>query len=237
MKKRTITISLIVLAFVLLIGIGYAGWVISSQDEATADGGNFTAYTVDSSSLTVTTVDDNQVTFGYNTTGFSGTPWLTYTGVNAEDLTAQFTISWSNQVAGATFSLTHEAYRAGATSTVVDLDPKLIAAPTFSTTSSDASISGTVLTLSAASGSATITVAYKWGTCLSDETHANPYLFFNSKEKTGVAPTVTLDSEESYQELASNALDALYDLIYGTANPLDADDLLHFRVVIAKTAA
>ena len=230
MKKRTITISLIVLAFVLLIGIGYAGWVISSQTEATADGGNFTAYSVDSSTLQVSAVSGN-IVFGYKAPASAFTdPWLTYTDVTAESLSATFTVTWTNQVSGTKFTLTPQAYYANATSTEIPLNSKLIKAPTFSATGDAVVGEDGKLQLNAADGTATVTVLYGWGTCLSDATYDNPYLFFNSNTKTETADVYYADSNgETYEELASAALAALNTLIASdTSNPLK------FRVVIAK---
>ena len=239
MKKRTLTISLIVLAIMLLVGIGYAGWVIGSATDA-EEVGNFQAYAVsDSGVLEVTQVASQRVIFGKPNPLDPETPvWLSQTDVADEHLTVQFKVKWSG--GAATFSLAHAAYKLttgeNPTEDPRTLDAKLIAAPTYDVVSGNgASIdqSGNLVLSSSyqANDEITISVTFGWGTSFGGQ---NPYTFFN-----GLTASATPDaaikysgSETSNQQVASNALTALDNLIKAESGYSE----LKFKVTVTKTA-
>ena len=174
MKKRILTISLIVASLVLLISVGFAGWVISNVHSGEASG-NFTAYNVvQNGSITVAN-DDTTVIFGHPST-MGGTPWLTFTGTaeeisaSVEDLHASFTITVENLSSGQSLTL-NLAHAFNTTPS-----PLLVGAPTFKNGSSVIS-DPTHFTLSA-NGTYTINVEYSWGTLFGGD---NPYVYFNGK--------------------------------------------------------
>ena len=239
MKKRTITIALIVFAVALLFGIGYAAWTITQNTTGEA-AGDFTAYSVSTEGLTVATTDDS-VTFGKPATPGTAV-WLSADSeVLTEDLTATFTVAWSGTIASGstvTLNLTHTFYTgSGGGETAVsgtDLTnlQKLVLGPTFAVSGTGATISGSVLTLSdqyVANSTITVTVTYQWGPSLGGSEHANPYTFFNGKT-ISAAPIASeqYNSETTYGALAENALAAL--------NAFVTTNNLHFKVVVTKTA-
>ena len=238
MKKRTITIALIVFAVALLFGIGYAGWVISSTTSGEASG-NFTAYSVESANLTVTNVDQS-VTFGMPASPTS-TVWLEGQSVGTEDLVASFKISWPADVSsGISFTLTHEFYMGTdpeakvVDSAVLANIAKLISGPTYSLAApvTGVTLSGSTITLGSnyvKGTEVTINVTYQWGPSLGGSEHQNPHTFFNAKDPAAAPQSSELyASEASYSALAASALAALDNFV--TTNSL------HYKVVVTKTA-
>ena len=231
MKKRTITISLIVLAFVLLFGIGYAGWVIASSTSGEA-GGNFKAYAVSEASLVVTPVDQD-VTFGKPET--PGTyVWLDASSdMDEDDLSASFKIKWTGAVGedGISFRLTHTFYNNGVAVTGDNLTAlnKLINNPTYSVPDGSSlgySFNNTtnVITLNSnyeANTEIVITVNYTWGPVFGN---INPFNYFNPLAKDG-SPAVAYNSESTNQAVALNALTALKTFVDGPGT---------FKVAVTK---
>lgn len=227
MKKRTLTISLIVLAIMLLVGIGYAGWVITRSDSDSAEG-NFTAYGVtDTGSLEVSDYDNN-VIFGKDTASATNN-WLTATeDVRDEDLIALFTVKWSG--GAQSFNLTHTF------STTVS--PLLIGGPTMELNAAVTGVSlvNNVLAFTADYAAYTevvIKVTYKFGTLFNE---LNPYQFFNNKAVDGAAfdgsgnyngasgltltsinevLTHDLNANAKYADVAKEALSDLNTLVTG----------------------
>lgn len=232
MKRRILTISLIVASLVLLVSVGFAGWVITQNTTQQTNDANFTAYSVEKDNLTVSTNMDS-IVFGKPSGGSLPatvvTPWLTVDSMEAEDLTATFTISWSNDVdttleegadSPVTFTLAPE-YVAKSDSSIVSAPATtLIGAPTFSLSGAHtgAYIDGSTLTLGKSNSSTnekytkdttlTIVVTYSWGSCLANSTYSNPYTYFNSVEKTAT----TLTGYSTFTTALEIAEHALADL-------------------------
>lgn len=243
MKKRTLTISLIVLAIMLLVGIGYAGWVITRSTEGKAEG-NFTAYSVEDNGLTVT-VTEGAIEYG-PVTATAQNPWLAFTGNGTQDLTATFTVVWTGSTAesNAVFSLSSKLYKVSKSDSTESSDlsnATLIAAPTFAfvgTVNNDvAEISNDNTTLTLKSGyqgeTLTIQVTYNWGSVFNGQ---NPNVYFNNHAYNDPLTAevsvnnVTLTTSNNYADLAKNALEALDNLVKES----DTQSALKFRVTIAK---
>jgi len=238
MKKRTLTISLIVLAIMLLVGIGYAGWVIASKtsDEAA---GSFQAYEVDTANLTVTTTDST-VVFGKPASSSTALKWLDPQVPQNEDLVAAFKITWSKTVsANTSFTLTHKFYT-GETEVddLTDLQ-KLISGPTLTiatlptgvTVDNASNVTTITLTPDYVAGTEIIvTVTYQWGPSLGGSSHLNPYDFFNPK-----AQSTPLQSGEAYSATTTN-YGTLAQEALAALNTFVTTDGLNFKVLVAKAA-
>ena len=247
MKKRTITIALIVFAVALLFGIGYAAWTITRSDSGEATG-NFTAYSVEDSGALTVANNDTAVVFGKKTSPATTYSWLGQTEVADEDLVASFDVSWSG--GAQSFNLTH-TFQYGETVTTVS--PLLIGGPTYSLASAVTGASVTpagVLSFTAdyvAYTTVTVVVTYTFGTVFNSE---NPYQFFNSKAVNGSAFSEgaynggsltlaevntalgsSLTATSTFADVASAALAKLDEVV---AN--DGVTGLSFKVAVQKAA-
>lgn len=248
MKKRTLTISLIVLAIMLLVGIGYAGWVITKSDSGEANG-NFEAYAVDDTlNLVVANTANNGVKFGWaDASPAISNPWLTLDSENVEDLDAEFTVTWSGGAQD--FTLTHTFLYGNEDANV---DPMLIGAPEFSIVGSPAPsgvsiVNNNTLRFTSdytANTTITIKVSYSFGTLFGG---INPYQFFNPKGVNTAAfensiystTSLTLSSiqgllgntitaSSTYADVAAAALSKLDETVTGSGTALT------FKVAVAK---
>lgn len=260
MKKRIITVSLIVASLILLVSVGFAGWVITQNvsDEKT---GNFEAYGVSTTgSLTVKTgtlqevnnvmsfvehannVQPN-IVFGYKDSDPAvANPWLTFDNtVNAASLVAYIEISYEKDAeysqAGETFAITHDFIKSDASFAV---DDQLVGGPVIArcATGSDATsvcdYANGVVTFHA-NGTIVLSVTYTFGSELSDSTHDNPYTYFNSKERNDAcASAITFDhTGEGYVNvLATDKWSAVAQKVL-TALDTEVEGLT-FKVTIAQ---
>lgn len=87
MKKRTIMITLVVLGLLLLVGVGFAAWVISAPEHNEELEGNVTAYGVSTDAYTIALVfnGEDEIIFG-KTSATPAYSWLTAEGVENENL-------------------------------------------------------------------------------------------------------------------------------------------------------
>ena len=87
-----------ILACVAVLSVGFASWLVLRPVEQTNQLGSFTTYTVSEQGVDVTieaTADDADIVFGYGTSSVTN-KWLKYeSGMEAEDLTATFKISFN----------------------------------------------------------------------------------------------------------------------------------------------
>lgn len=182
MKKKFLTISALVLLCVAMIGVGFAGWVISNEPEPKEANGNIVTDTVTSEAYTI---DNLETSEKFNFVGpVSGSQniegaWLTYTGDQYEDLDITFTATIKK--GGAAISTLFEPTGAGTASVTLSNGTDKI---TISLTDShDGNLLGDTVIESAtyetSSGVLTIVVKASWG---SDFEEKNPYLFYSDKE-------------------------------------------------------
>ena len=253
MKRRILTISLIVASLVLLVSVGFAGWIISQSESGIADG-NFQAYAVsDTGNLTVKKgIYNSSFQEGTRSIIFgspSGDPisgaWLTFSEVETESLSVWLQISYSGPAN--TFNLADTYEREGVAYSKANVN-KLISGPTYT-------VVGTPVHCTASNSNATlafdectdgeiiIRVDYAWAAVFG----SNPYTYFNTgKTATGtISPAdVTnatnaglqinngnFSTSNTYAQLAEKALSALKTLIHPTAT---ASDDLKFIITVAK---
>lgn len=233
MKRRILTISLIVASLVLLVSVGFAGWVITGSMSDTKTG-NFDAYAVDNQGQIIVSNISGDIKFGAPSSPlYSAIPedaWFRFDNqVEVQSLSATFTVQLDG-VSSGTFSLTP-------TSSVA-LDSKIIAGPTFSATG-DATVNGSNQLVFSSEGTATVTVTYAWGDLFGG---VNPYNYFythradksallTGTDLTNAAASNLLSGDNSisesnnvtYSKLAQLAMQYIYTLADAT-----------FTVAIAK---
>lgn len=225
MKKRTIALMLSVLAVLMLVGVGFATWVISQGADADQTG-----------SLVVDGVTDNRLNVSFalkdsddgkfNFTGAANDaflkPWLTNPeNPNAEKKSVTFVVSVTKQDGSAfttkptiKYTLSENEIQAAG---LVELNGLNV--------DQEYTIDESAITLenSGKTAKAEITISYKWGNVFGGE---NPYTFFNSKTVNGKIsttdvnnasaagltygePAAALTTDNNYGDLAHAALEKL----------------------------
>lgn len=200
MKRKTLTLTLSILACLALIGVGFASWIISADTSATAQG-SFIVDTVTDKSYKVEGVwlgNQSKITFGAPTTmNNTEKTWLTNDSTDKkENLTVkyQLTVTYgdttpatgiANKITAVVTAPENENYTAA-------VNGKLIIAPT----------NATVEETGEGTGVYNITVTYQWGEHFGK---VNPYTYYNEKTATD---TLT-DSTTTYMQDAKTSLDTL----------------------------
>lgn len=200
MKRKTLTLTLSILACLALIGVGFASWIISADTSATAQG-SFIVDTVTDKSYKVEGVwlgNQSKITFGAPTTmNNTEKTWLTNDSTDKKEnltVTYQLTVTYgdttpatgiANKITAVVTAPENENYTAA-------VNGKLIIAPT----------NATVEETGEGTGVYNITVTYQWGEHFGK---VNPYTYYNEKTATG---TLT-DSTTTYMQDAKTSLDTL----------------------------
>lgn len=197
MKRKTLTLTLSILACLALIGVGFASWIISADTSTTAQG-SFIVDTVSDKSYTVTGdwKDKKSEIIFSAPTGDTTSGWLTNDSAKKENLTVtyQLTVTYgdetkatgiANKITAVVTAPENENYTAA-------VDGKLIIAPT----------NATVEETGEGTGVYNITVTYQWGEHFGK---VNPYTYYNGKTATD---TLT-DSTTTYMQDAKTSLDTL----------------------------
>lgn len=208
MKRKTLTLTLSILACLALIGVGFASWIISAEVSATPAEGSFIVDTVNDKSYKVEGAwlnNQSKITFGAPATMNNvENAWLTN---NSEDkkenltVTYQLTVKYGDNTPATGIKdkiITTVSAPADPNYTAA-VNGKLIIAPT----------SATVEETAEGSGIYNITVTYKWGKHFADSADAsegvNPYTYYNGKEATGKLN----GSETTYMQDAKTSLETL----------------------------
>lgn len=200
MKRKTLTLTLSILACLALIGVGFASWIISADTSATAQG-SFIVDTVTDKSYKVEGVwlgNQSKITFGAPTTmNNTEKTWLTNDSTDKKEnltVTYQLTVTYgdttpatgiANKITAVVTAPENENYTAA-------VNGKLIIAPT----------NATVEETGEGTGVYNITVTYQWGEHFGK---VNPYTYYNEKTATD---TLT-DSTTTYMQDAKTSLDTL----------------------------
>ena len=200
MKRKTLTLTLSILACLALIGVGFASWIISADTSATAQG-SFIVDTVDDKSYKVEGVwlgNQSKITFGAPTTmNNTEKTWLTNDSTDKKEnltVTYQLTVTYgdttpatgiANKITAVVTAPKNENYTAA-------VNGKLIIAPK----------NATVEETGEGTGVYNITVTYQWGEHFGK---VNPYTYYNEKTATD---TLT-DSTTTYMQDAKTSLDTL----------------------------
>lgn len=200
MKRKTLTLTLSILACLALIGVGFASWIISA-DAADKAEGSFIVDTVTDKSYTVEgSWLDNQskITFGAPATmNNTSDTWLTNDSKDKKEnltVTYQLTVTYVNgsKATGIANKITAVVTAPESASYTAAVNGKLIIAPT----------NATVEETGEGTGVYNITVTYQWGEHFGK---VNPYTYYNAKTATD---TLT-DSTTTYMQDAKTSLDTL----------------------------
>lgn len=199
MKRKTLTLTLSILACLALIGVGFASWIISANTSTKAEG-SFIVDTVTDKTYNVEGAwlnSQSKITFGAPATMNAEDPWLTN---NSKGKTENLTVTYqlivtygdgkkATGIANKITALVTAPENANYTATV---NGKLIIAPT----------NATVEETGEGTGVYNITVTYQWGEHFGK---VNPYTYYNAKTATD---TLT-DSTTTYMQDAKTSLDTL----------------------------
>lgn len=199
MKRKTLTLTLSILACLALIGVGFASWIISANAADKAKG-SFIVDTVTDKTYKVEGAwlnSQSKITFGAPATMNAENPWLTN---NSEGKTENLTVTYqltvtygdgtkATGIANKITALVTAPENANYTAAV---NGKLIIAPT----------NATVVEAPEGNGKYNITVTYQWGEHFGK---VNPYTYYNLKNAT---ETLT-DSTTTYMQDAKTSLDTL----------------------------
>lgn len=207
MKRKTLTLTLSILACLALIGVGFASWIISADAIKEAEG-NIIVDTVADKTYVVSGSwldDKSSITFGAPATMNAHNPWLTN---DSEGKTENLTV---------TYKLTVKYGDNTPATGIKDKITALVVAP--ENASYTAAVNGgliiapknaTVEETAEGSGIYNITVTYKWGKHFADSADAtegvNPYTYYNTKTATdklsGTETTYMQDAKTSLETLS-----------------------------------
>lgn len=204
MKRKTLTLTLSILACLALIGVGFASWIISANTSTKAEG-SFIVDTVADKTYVVSgewLENKSSIIFGAPDTMNAKNPWLTN---NSEGKTENLTVTYqltvtygdgkkATGIANKITALVTAPENANYTAAV---NGKLIIAPKNATVEETAEGSGIY----------NITVTYKWGKHFADsaEEGVNPYTYYNAKTATDKLS----GSETTYMQDAKTSLETL----------------------------
>ena len=200
MKRKTLTLTLSILACLALIGVGFASWIISAEVSATPAEGSFIVDTVNDKTYKVEGAwlnSQSKITFGAPDTMNAEDPWLTNDSKGkTENLTVtyQLTVKYGDNTPATGIKdkiITTVSAPADPNYTAA-VNGKLIIAPT----------NATVEETGEGTGVYNITVTYQWGEHFGK---VNPYTYYNEKTATD---TLT-DSTTTYMQDAKTSLDTL----------------------------
>lgn len=200
MKRKTLTLTLSILACLALIGVGFASWIISA-DAADKAEGSFIVDTVTDKSYTVEGSwlgNQSKITFGAPATmNNTSDTWLTNDSKDKKEnltVTYQLTVTYGNgsKATGIANKITAVVTAPESASYTAAVNGKLIIAPT----------NATVEETGEGTGVYNITVTYQWGEHFGK---VNPYTYYNAKTATD---TLT-DSTTTYMQDAKTSLDTL----------------------------
>lgn len=212
MKRKTLTLTLSILACLALIGVGFASWIISANTSTNAKG-NIIVDTVTDKSYVISAASwkdgNSKISFGapkeMNVTG----AWLTN---NSTDKTENLTVTYQLTV---TYADTTPA------TGLVDSN-KIVATfgapndPKYNKAISDGLIiapESTIITETSA-GVYEITVTYKWGKHFANSADAtegvNPYTYYNGNGRQ--ANDIIGETSTTYMQDAKTSLKTLEDI-------------------------
>ena len=201
MKRKTLTLTLSILACLALIGVGFASWIISAEVSATPAEGSFIVDTVTDRSYNVEGAwlsNQSNITFGAPTKMNNvKNAWLTN---NSEDkkenltVTYQLTVKYGDNTpaTGIKDKIITTVSAPADTNYTAAVDGGLIIAPT----------NATVVEAPEGNGKYNITVTYQWGEHFGN---VNPYTYYNAKTATDKLS----GTETTYMQDAKTSLDTL----------------------------
>lgn len=204
MKRKTLTLTLSILACLALIGVGFASWIISADTSAKPAEGSFIVDTVTDESYNVEGVwsgNQSKITFGAPATmNNTEKTWLTNDSTDKKEnltVTYQLTVTYggttpatgiANKITAVVTAPENESYTAA-------VNGGLIIAPT----------NATVEEAPEGNGKYNITVTYQWGEHFGK---VNPYTYYNLKNATDKLN----GSETTYMQDAKTSLETLSEI-------------------------
>lgn len=211
MKRKTLTLTLSILACLALIGVGFASWVISAEVSATPAEGSFIVDTVNDKSYKVEGAwldSQSKITFGAPATMNASNPWLTNDSEGkTENLTVtyQLTVTYGNETkaTGIANKITAVVTAPADKNYTAAVNGKLIIAPT----------NATVVEAPEGNGKYNIKVTYQWGEHFGN---VNPYTYYNAKTATdklsGTETTYMQDAKTSLETLSKIEASVVFTL-------------------------
>lgn len=207
MKRKTLTLTLSILACLALIGVGFASWIISADAIKKAEG-NIIVDTVADKTYVVSGSwldDKSSITFGAPATmNNTESTWLTNNSTDKKEnltVTYQLKVTYADNTpaTGIKNKITALVGAPESASYTAAVDGGLIIAPKNATVEETAEGSGIY----------NITVTYKWGKHFADSADAtegvNPYTYYNAKTATDKLS----GSETTYMQDAKTSLETL----------------------------
>lgn len=238
-KKLTITIASI-LSVIVIIGVGFAAWVITNPEVKAESNGSISVETVTDKSYSL---DSGAVTgkIKFGAPQKTSTGWLSYDSDEVGNLTATFTLKlkWSDATIIPDLNLKMEALKDGSGenkvptdvfATLKDGEKALLANPTISYDSATATTPVTVTmnregvtipksafgitesTTGAGEKEITVTIKFGWGEFFGNQ---NPYDYYLNKDY------------KSYKEEASRVLNSIKTNLTGVS----------YKVIVTGTTA
>lgn len=216
MKRKTLTLTLSILACLALIGVGFASWIISANTSTKAEG-SFIVDTVADKTYVVSgewLENKSSIIFGAPATMNAENPWLTNNSEGkTENLTVtyQLTVTYGDEITyGDETKATGIANKITALVTAPEnanytaaVNGKLIIAP----------INATVVEAPEGNGKYNITVTYQWGEHFGN---VNPYTYYNAKTATdklsGTETTYMQDAKTSLETLSKIEASVVFTL-------------------------
>lgn len=210
MKRKTLTLTLSILACLALIGVGFASWIISANTSTKAEG-SFIVDTVADKTYVVSgewLENKSSIIFGAPATMNAENPWLTNNSEGKTEnlkVTYQLTVTYGDGtkatgIANKITALVTAPENANYTAAV---NGKLIIAPT----------NATVVEAPEGNGKYNITVTYQWGEHFGN---VNPYTYYNAKTATdklsGTETTYMQDAKTSLETLSKIEASVVFTL-------------------------
>ena len=203
MKRKTLTLTLSILACLALIGVGFASWIISANTSAEPAKGNIIVDTVADKTYVVSgewLENKSSIIFGAPATMNASDPWLTNDSKGkTENLTVtyQLTVKYGDNTpaTGIKDKITTRVTAPESEKYTAAVNGKLIIAPT----------NATVVEAPEGNGKYNITVTYQWGEHFGK---VNPYTYYNLKNATDKLN----GSETTYMQDAKTSLETLSEI-------------------------
>lgn len=237
-KKLTITIASI-LSVIVIIGVGFAAWVITNPNVTTSQDGKISVETVTDKSYSLSSgAVTGNIKFGAPQKTSTG--WLSYDSDEVGNLTAKFTLklTWNDATIIPDLNLKMEALKESGENkvptdvfaTLKDGEKALLANPTISYDSATATTPVTVTmhgegvtipksafgitesTTGAGEKEITVTIKFGWGEFFDNQ---NPYDYYLNKDY------------DSYKEEASRVLNSIKTNLTGVS----------YKVIVTGTTA
>lgn len=209
MKRKTLTLTLSILACLALIGVGFASWIISADTSAEPAEGNIIVDTVTDKTYVVSgewLENKSSIIFGAPATmNNTEKTWLTNNSTDKKEnltVTYRLTVKYGDNApaTGIKNKIKTIFVAPESASYTAAVNGELIIAPTNATVEETAEGSGIY----------NITVTYKWGKHFADSATAeegvNPYTYYNGKNAidklNGSATTYMQDAKTSLDTLS-----------------------------------